>query len=130
MVKEAEDFAEQDAAEKNNVEARNQLEAYLYNLKNSINDTLEGKLEESEKDELLKAIDEALVWLEDNPAAEKAECDEKQKEVERLANPILKKAYESAANAGGGNADGDDFMGADLDGAGDHMDEPSVEEVD
>eukprot|EP00985_Skeletonema_marinoi_P015041 scaffold7671_cov132-Skeletonema_marinoi.AAC.4 len=130
MVKEAEDFAEQDAAEKDNVEARNQLEAYLYNLKNSINDTLGGKLEESEKDELLKAIDEALVWLEDNPAAEKAECDEKQKEVERLANPILKKAYESAANAGGGNADGDDFMGADLDGAGDHMDEPSVEEVD
>jgi len=129
MVKEAEDFAEQDTAEKNNVEARNQLEAYLYNLKNSINDTLEGKLEEAEKDELLKSIDDALVWLEDNPAAEKAECDEKQKEVERLANPILKKAYESAANAGG-NADGDDFMGADLDGAGDHMDEPSVEEVD
>merc|ERR1739841_327152 len=95
MVKEAEDFAEQDAAEKDNVEARNQLEAYLYNLKNSITDTLEGKLEESEKDELLKAIDDALVWLEDNPAAEKAECDEKQKEVERLANPILKKAYES-----------------------------------
>lgn len=130
MVKEAEDFAEQDAAEKDNVEARNQLEAYLYNLKNSINDTLEGKLEEAEKDDLLKAIDDALVWLEDNPAAEKTECDEKQKEVERLANPILKKAYESAANAGGGNADGDDFMGADLDGAGDHMDEPSVEEVD
>ena len=131
MVKEAEDFAEQDAAEKDNVEARNQLEAYLYNLKNSINDTLEGKLEEAEKDELLKSIDDALVWLEDNPAAEKAECDDKQKEVERLANPILKKAYESAANVRDDvNADGNDFMGADLDGAGDHMDEPSVEEVD
>ena len=129
MVKEAEEFAEQDAAEKNNVEARNQLEAYLYNLKNSITDTLEGKIEESEKDELLKSIDDALVWLEDNPAAEKAECDEKQKEVEQVANPILKKAYESA-NVADGNADGDDFMGADLDGAGDHMDEPSVEEVD
>jgi len=129
MVKEAEEFAEQDAAEKNNVEARNQLEAYLYNLKNSITDTLEGKIEESEKDELLKSIDDALVWLEDNPAAEKAECDEKQKEVEQVANPILKKAYESA-NVADGSADGDDFMGADLDGAGDHMDEPSVEEVD
>jgi molecular chaperone DnaK (HSP70) len=29
MVKEAEEFAEQDASEKENVEARNQLEAYL-----------------------------------------------------------------------------------------------------
>jgi molecular chaperone DnaK (HSP70) len=128
MVREAEEFAEQDAAEKGNVEARNQLEAYLYNLKNSINDTLEGKLEESEKEELSKAIEDTLVWLEDNPAAEKADCDEKQKGVESLANPILKKAYESAA--GGAASGDDDFMGADLDGAGDHMDEPSVEEVD
>ena len=136
MVQEAEEFADADAAEKENVEARNQLEAYLYNLKNSINDTLEGKIDESDKDELSKSIEEALVWLEDNPAAEKVQCDEKQKEVEGLANPILKKAYESAANeagAGGGMGappgDDDDFMGADLDGAGDH-DEPSVEEVD
>jgi len=130
MVQEAEEFADQDAAEKDNVEARNQLEAYLYNLKNSINDTLEGKLDESDKEDLMKSIEDALVWLEDNPAAEKEECDEKQKEVEGLANPILKKAYESV-NAGPPDGD-DDFMGADLDGAGDHSmdDEPSVEEVD
>ena len=49
-----------------------------------------------------------------------------------LTNPILKRAYESANAGGGGNAaEDDDFMGADLDGAGDHtMDEPSVEELD
>lgn len=127
MVREAEEFAEQDAQEKGNVEARNQLEAYLYNLKNSINDTLEGKLNASDKEELSRAIEDTLVWLEDNPAAVKDDCNEKQKAVESLANPILKKAYESAAKAGD-----DDFMGADLDGAGDHIDEnePSVEEVD
>jgi len=131
LVKEAEDFADLDASEKDNVEARNQLEAYLYNLKNSINDTLEGKLDESDNEALSKSIEDALVWLEDNPAAEKAECDEKQKEVEGLANPILKKAYESV-NTGGAPDGDDDFMGADLDGAGDHSmdDEPSVEEVD
>ena len=133
MVREAEDFAEQDAAEKDNVEARNQLEAYLYNLKNSITDTLGGKIPESDRVELSKSIEDALVWLEDNPAAEKARCDEKQKEVERLANPILKRAYESVNAGGDGDhaAGDDDFMGADLDGAGDHtMDEPSVEELD
>ena len=71
-----------------------------------------------------------MVWLEDNPAAEKAECDRKQKEVEGRANHMLKKAYESA-NAGVSASGDDDAMGADLDGAGDHnMDEPSVEEVD
>lgn len=131
MVREAEEFADQDAAEKENVEARNGLEAYLYNLKNSINDQLEGKLDESDREALTTSVEDALVWLEDNPAAEKAECDGKQKEVEGLANPILKRAYESAASEGAPGGD-DDFMGADLDGAGDHsMDyEPTVEEVD
>ncbi len=130
MIRESEEFAEQDATEKGNVEARNQLEAYLYNLKNSITDSLGGKIGETEKEELTKAIDDALVWLEDNPAAEKTECDQKQKDVEGLANPILKKAYESVNSSVPTSGD-DDFMGADLDGAGDHtMDEPSVEEVD
>ena len=133
MVSEAEDFAEQDATEKDHVEARNQLEACLYNLKNSITDTLGGKIPESDRVELSKSIEDALVWLEDNPSAEKVRCDKKQKEVERLANPILKRAYESVNAGGDGDhaAGDDDFMGADLDGAGDHtMDEPSVEELD
>ena len=126
MVAEAEEFAEQDKADKERIEARNSLEAYLYNLKNSINDTLEGKLSEEDKTSMTTCIDDALIWLEDHPAAEKDEYDEKQKEVETLVNPIIKKAYESA-NAGNGEVPEDDFMGEDLDGVGD---EPTVEEVD
>ena len=96
MVQEAEEFADQDKAEKDKVQARNECEAYLYNLKNSISETLADKLQSEEKEELTKAVEDALVWLEDNPAAEKDEYEAKQKEVESLANPILKKAYESA----------------------------------
>lgn len=126
MVVEAEEFAEQDAKEKAKVQARNDLEAYLYNLKNSINDALKGKLSEDDGSVLSKAIDDGLVWLEDNPAAEKEEYDAKQKEVEGIANPILKRAYEKGA-AGASNMDDDDFLGEDLDGV--HSG-PSVEEVD
>ena len=122
MVQEAEEFAEQDAAEKNKVQARNELEAYLYNLKSTA-DNLSEKLEPADKERLLKTVDDALVWLEDNPAATKEEYDAKQKEVEAVANPLIKQAYESA-NAGGAAPD-DDFMGEDVDGAG-----PDVEEVD
>mmetsp|Transcript_5184 Transcript_5184/g.5698 ORF Transcript_5184/g.5698 Transcript_5184/m.5698 type:complete len:720 (+) Transcript_5184:49-2208(+) len=129
MVKESEEFADQDAAEKDKVMARNGLEAYLYNLKNSINDTLEGKLSEEDKECLSKSVDDALVWFEENPAAEKSEYDEKQKEVEGIANPILKKAYESSSGGGEGGGD-DDFMGEDVDGADDLDDGPSVEEMD
>jgi hypothetical protein len=70
-------------------------------------------------------VDEGLTWLEDHPAAEKDEYDSKQKEVEGIANPILKRAYESGASAGAQPED--DFMGEDLDGV---HDGPSVEEVD
>jgi molecular chaperone DnaK (HSP70) len=124
MVREAEEFAEQDEAERAKIQARNELEAYLYNLKNSITDTLVDKLSDEDKSTLTTSVEEALVWLEDHPAAEKIEYDEKQKEVERIANPILKKAYESS---GAGDGADDDFLGADLDGVGDG---PSVEEVD
>jgi heat shock protein 5 len=126
MVKEAEEFADQDAKEKAKVQARNDLEAYLYNLKNSINDTLQGKLTGDDRSTLTQTIEDGLVWLEDNPAAEKEDYDEKQKEVEQVANPILKRAYESGV-ADASNMDEEDFLGEDLDGV--HA-EPSVEEVD
>jgi molecular chaperone DnaK (HSP70) len=126
MVQEAEEFAEQDSNEKAKVQARNDLEAYLYNLKNSINDTLEGKLNEDDKSTLSKTIEDGLVWMEDHPAAEKEEYDEKQKEIEQVANPILKRAYESGAQ-GASNMNDDDFLGEDLDGVNDG---PSVEEMD
>ena len=124
MVREAEEFAEEDNKEKAKIQARNELEAYLYNLKNSINDTLQDKLSEDEKSELNTAVNDGLDWLEDHPAAEKEEYDEKQKEVEQIANPILKRAYEAGA-AGNAGAD-DDFMGEDIDGL---HEEPDIEEV-
>jgi molecular chaperone DnaK (HSP70) len=126
MLSEAEEFKDQDEMEKGKVQARNELEAYLYNLKNSINDTLEGKLEGDDKTTLSATVEEALVWLEDHPAAEKDDYDGKQKEVEQVVNPILKRAYESG-NAGPTEGESDDFTGEDLDGVDDG---PSVEEVD
>jgi heat shock protein 5 len=124
MVREAEEFADEDAKEKAKVQARNDLEAYLYNLKNSINDTLQGKLSEDDRATLTKAVDDGLVWLENNPAAEKEEYDAKQKEVEQVANPILKRAYESGSSGAQGD---DDFLGDDIDGV---HEGPTVEEVD
>ena len=100
---------------------------YLYNLKNSINDTLEGKLSNKDKESLSKSVEDALVWFEENLTAETSEYDEKQKEVEGIANPIFKKAYESSSGGGEGGGS-DDFMGKDVDGV--DNDVPSVEEID
>ena len=133
MVKEAEEYAEQDAAERDKVQAKNGLEAYLYNLKSSISDTLSEKLSEDDKATLGTAVDDALVWLEDHPGAEKNEYDDKQKEVEQIANPIIKKAYESSAAPGatGVPPTEDDAYFEDLDNNASSGDSsgPSVEEA-
>merc|ERR1719329_617079 len=111
MVREAEEFAEEDKAVQGRINARNGLESYLYNLKNTLEDEEKGiadKIEEAEKNELISLIDESLDWLEENPEAEAEEYKEKQKEVEQVANPIMKNVYQGG-NFGGGDDEEDDF---------------------
>merc|ERR1712169_97130 len=74
------------------IDARNGLESYLYNLKNTIEDDEKGladKMDEEDKKELSSTIDEALDWLEENSDAEAEDYSDKQKEVEKVANPIM-----------------------------------------
>ena len=109
MVREAEEFADEDKAVKERIDARNSLETYAYNMKNSVGDAdkLADKLEAEDKATIEAAIKETLEWLDENQAAEKEDYEEKLKEVEGICNPIVSKAY--AKGGGGGGGDGDDF---------------------
>merc|ERR1711967_37267 len=110
MVQEAEEFAEEDKKVKARIDAKNGLEGYLYNLKNTLEDDEKGlsdKLSEEDKEELDNTINEALDWLDENPEAEAEEFEDKQKEVEQVANPIMRELYQSAG-AGGGAGGMDD----------------------
>jgi len=107
MVREAEEFAEEDKKVKERIDAKNGLESYLYNLKNTLNDDeKEVSISAGDKKELEDIIDETLDWLEDNPEADAEEYGEKQKEVEQIANPIMRNMY---AGGAGGDDDEDDF---------------------
>ncbi|KAH7863618.1 hypothetical protein Vadar_019941 [Vaccinium darrowii] len=113
MVREAEEFAEEDKKVKERIDARNSLETYVYNMKNQINDKdkLADKLESDEKDKIETAVKEALEWLDDNQSAEKEDYDEKLKEVEAVCNPIITAVYQrsgGAPGAGAGSEDDDD----------------------
>merc|ERR1711924_497757 len=95
----AEEFAEEDRKVKERIDAKNGLESYLYNLKNTLDDDEKGiadKISESDKKELMDVVDETLDWLEENEDAETEDFEEKQKEVEKVANPIMKNAYQAA----------------------------------
>ncbi len=52
MVQEAEEYAEQDKQVKARIDARNKLETYCYNMKNTIEDKLGDKLEEDDKEKV------------------------------------------------------------------------------
>ena len=55
---------------------------------------------------LLDIVDETLYWMDENPEADKDDYDAKQKEVENIANPIMRSFY---AGGGGGEDDMGDF---------------------
>merc|ERR1719506_736553 len=111
MVKEAEDYAEEDKKIKDRIDARNGLESYLYNLKNTLDDDEKGvsdNISAEDKKELQDLIDETLDWMDENPEADKEDYDEKMKEVEQVSNPIMRNVY--AGGAGGGeDEDAGDF---------------------
>merc|ERR1712159_673210 len=107
MVQEAEEFAEEDKKMKDRIDGRNDLEGYGYNLKNMLEDEEKGiadKISEEDKETIEEAVNEALEWLDDNQEAEKDEFEEKKKEVEKIANPIIQQVYQ----ASGAGDDGED----------------------
>lgn len=112
MVREAEQFAEEDKKVKERIDAKNGLESYLYNLKNTLDDDEKGvadAISAEDKKELQDMIDEALDWMEENPEADKEDYDAKHKEVEQVANPIMRNVYSAGGGGGAGDEDAGDF---------------------
>jgi len=108
MVREAEEFADEDKEMKEKVDARNALEGYAYNMKNQINDDekLGGKIDDEDKETIEEAVNDAIDWLDENSdTADKEELQEKLKELESVCNPIVSKIYQAS---GGSAADDDD----------------------
>lgn len=89
MIEEGEKYKEDDMKYKEQTEAKNQLENYVYGLKNSVE-----KLDEEDKQIVESKCEEVLNWLNDNQTAEKEVYVDKQKELEGIAMPIMKKIYE------------------------------------
>ena len=104
MVREAEEFAEEDKKAKEKIEARNQLDNYIFSIKKTIEDTdkLGDKITDDEKSSIKDAISTAEEWLKENHDASKEEFEEQQKKIESVANPIVSKAYQGQAPPTGG----------------------------
>ena len=129
MVAEAERYKAEDDANKNRVESKNGLENYCYSLKSSIaSDEVKDKIPADDKAKLEAAIDDAIKFLDANPAAEKEEYEEKQKALEAIALPIL----QSMGGGAGGMPDMSGMPGAPGGAApsADPASGPTIEEID
>jgi molecular chaperone DnaK (HSP70) len=93
MVKNAEKFKDEDKKNAERVEARNGLESYLYNLKNSIVNAKDVKVSEEDKKTIETLVADGMKWLDENNSASKEDYDAKQKEFEEKINPIMASMY-------------------------------------
>merc|ERR1711959_636672 len=83
MIKEAEEFAEEDKALKEKVDARNAFDNYLHSMKSAVEGSGENK-----------GLGEKM--------------DEDEKEIEGICSPIIQKYYQGAGGGGGDDEDEDD----------------------
>ena len=98
MVADAEKFKNEDEAQKEKVAAKNSLEAYIFNMKASLDQPeISNKMAEADLSAARSALDGALAWLDRNQLAEKEEFVEKQKELERGLKQVVEKLYGSQA---------------------------------
>ncbi|KAI3809039.1 hypothetical protein L1987_25006 [Smallanthus sonchifolius] len=125
MVQEAEKYKAEDEEHKKKVEAKNALENYAYNMRNTIKDDKIGsKLSADDKKKVEDAVEQAVQWLDSNQLAEAEEFEDKMKELEGICNPIIAKMYQGDGGVPDMEADGPSPT-ANGSGAG-----PKIEEVD
>lgn len=109
MVNEAERFKAEDEKQGEKVQARNQLENYIFSVKQAL-DEAGDKLYESEKNSCRQECDSVLRWLDSNTLAEKEQIDEKMQYLQRVCSPIMGKMHgahaDKTAHSGAGCSPG------------------------
>ena len=96
MVKEAEQFKDEDDKIKHKVEAKNKLENYCYNTKSTVlgDEKMKTALD-SDLETVEKTVDSTLKWIEENLDGSVEQFESKQKEVEDILMPLIQKAYQT-----------------------------------
>jgi heat shock protein 5 len=108
MIADSEKYAEEDKAIKEKIDAKNSLENYIYQMKNSVDDKekLAEKLTDEDKSTIRDALTDASDWLNANSDAEKDDFEDKLKELQTTCDPIISKVYQG--QGGQGQAEGDE----------------------
>lgn len=104
MLSDAERYREQDQQQRDKVVARNQLESYVFSVKQAVQDN-GSRLSQSDKDRVTQLCDETIQWLDNNTLADQEEYKHKLDEIQKQCSPIMTKLHQ-----GGGGANPADFQ--------------------
>ncbi|KZT66757.1 heat shock protein 70 [Daedalea quercina L-15889] len=110
MVKEAEEFAAEDEAQRKRIEALNSLSSFVFGLKSQLadQDSLGGKLDDNDKVELGDIVKETTAWIDEFGQGSSAEdLEEKLGELQAKVAPITSKAYTGGDYAPGADDEQD-----------------------
>ena len=131
MINDADKFKEEDTKARERVDAKNELESYLYTTKSMITKD-DMKISEDKRKVIMDTIEEKIKWLDDNMTAATEEFKDVKKDVEEFVTNELK-----MGDMGGmgdmGDMGGMGDMGdmGDMGGMGNtEASEPKIEEVD
>jgi L1 cell adhesion molecule like protein len=106
LVAEAERYKAEDDSNRARVDAKNSLENYAYQMRNTMNDEkMADKVPSDAKAKIDAAISETTTWLDANQNAEKEEFEAKQNELEAIVTPILQSLGGGAGGMPGGMPD-------------------------
>lgn len=96
MISDAEKFKEEDEKAQKKVQARNNLENYVYNIRSTVlNEEKMKTALGSDYDTVNTTVNDTIKWLDDNRSATTEEYEAKQKEVEDVLMPLVQKAYQA-----------------------------------
>lgn len=99
MVDEAEKYRTEDEKQRERVTSRNQLEHYIFSVRQAVNDAGD-KLTQDDKDNVLRQTGESLRWLESNELADKEEYEYKMNELQKICAPVMTKLHGESQGSG------------------------------
>ena len=95
MVSDGEKFKEDDEKLTNNIDAKNELENYVYSVKSSLNDEkLKDKISEEDRATITEKVEDGVSYC--DAEHETDDYKNKKKEIEDVVSPLMAKLYQDA----------------------------------
>lgn len=98
MVQEAEKYKEEDTVTREQIEAYNKVEAYVFHIQSEVNGPLKDTFDETTKNMLLAKTKELQEWIEENRKETKEIYETKQKDLEDIFMTEMKTTQESSSS--------------------------------